>query len=179
MKLVIVTGTNFATVVVLDEQNPARHPLIKWCSQATNAVEVVHVRTVDETLEICQRRRVDAVLVAAKLNAQSGQAVSQKLLAHFPKLSIFVAQESVTLANAHDHDPVQLVQTLSWRERQVFEMVVDGKSSGEIAQLLGLSSKTVDTYRSRLMQKLRADDLPSLVRIAIRTGVTSLDFAPA
>ena len=176
-KLVIVSGTTIATLVVLDEQNPTRHPLIKWCSQTTNCVDVVHVRTLEETIAVCQKRRVDAVLVAAKINVHSGQAISQKLLSHFPKLSIFVAQESLPPSNINETDPVLLVQTLSWRERQVFEMVVDGKSSGEIAVLLGLSSKTVDTYRSRLMQKLRADDLPSLVRIAIRAGVTHLEMA--
>jgi DNA-binding NarL/FixJ family response regulator len=173
-----VTVTNTATVVVLDEQNPARHPLIKWCSQSSSSVEVVHVRTVEDAIDICQRRRIDAVMIAAKLASQSGQSISQRLMALFPKLSIFVAQESHSTANG-EPDPSLLVQSLSWRERQVFELVVEGKSSGEIAAMLGLSSKTVDTYRSRLMQKLRADDLPSLVRIAIRTGVTSLEFTPA
>lgn len=172
-----MSGTNLVTIVVLDELNPARHPLIKMCSQNASGIELIHARSIAEAIEVCQKRRVDGVLVAAKLDVHSGQALSQKLLAHFPRLSVFVAQESMPLKHPNEQDPVRLVQTLSWRERQVFEMVVEGKSSGEIAQLLGLSSKTVDTYRSRLMQKLRADDLPSLVRLAIRAGVTALEMA--
>ena len=44
--------------------------------------------------------------------------------------------------------------SLSRRERQILQLVAEGKSSAEIAAILFLSPKTVDTYRSRLMQKL-------------------------
>ncbi|MBN1285926.1 MAG: response regulator transcription factor [Anaerolineae bacterium] len=64
---------------------------------------------------------------------------------------------------------------LSPREREILQLVVEGKSSNEIAELLALSSKTVDTYRSRLMQKLEIGDLPGLVKFAIQHGLTSLD----
>lgn len=62
---------------------------------------------------------------------------------------------------------------LSSRERQVLQLVVEGKSSSEIGTLLHLSPKTVDTYRSRLMQKLNVNDVPGLVRLAIRLGILS------
>ncbi len=64
---------------------------------------------------------------------------------------------------------------LSARERQVLQLVVEGASSAEIARTLSLSPKTVDTYRSRLMQKLGIDDLPALVKFAIQHGLTSID----
>ncbi|MFP4346024.1 MAG: response regulator [Anaerolineales bacterium] len=63
---------------------------------------------------------------------------------------------------------------LSQREREVLQLVVEGKSSAEIAEILSLSPKTVETYRSRLMHKLEIEDLPSLVKFAIRHGLTSL-----
>ena len=63
---------------------------------------------------------------------------------------------------------------LSAREREVLQLVAEGKSSAEIAEILSLSPKTVDTYRSRMMQKLHIDDLPSLVKFAIQHGVISL-----
>jgi DNA-binding NarL/FixJ family response regulator len=63
---------------------------------------------------------------------------------------------------------------LSPREREVLQLVVEGKSSAEIASILFLSPKTVDTYRSRLMRKLGIDDLPSLVKFAIQHGLTPL-----
>jgi DNA-binding NarL/FixJ family response regulator len=64
------------------------------------------------------------------------------------------------------------LESLSPREREVLQLVVEGKSSAEIADILYLSSKTVETYRSRLMQKLDIKDIPSLVKFAIQHGLT-------
>lgn len=64
---------------------------------------------------------------------------------------------------------------LSARERQVLVLVARGASSSEIGEQLHLSPKTVDTYRSRLMAKLGLEDVPALVRWAIREGLVSVD----
>jgi DNA-binding CsgD family transcriptional regulator len=65
--------------------------------------------------------------------------------------------------------------SLSPREREVLQLVVEGKSSIEIADALSLSVKTVETYRSRLMYKLDISDLPGLVKFAIQHGLTPLE----
>ena len=65
---------------------------------------------------------------------------------------------------------------LSPREKEVLQLVVEGKSSAEIAAALSLSIKTVETYRSRIFQKLDIDDLPSLVKFAIQHGLTPLNY---
>jgi len=64
------------------------------------------------------------------------------------------------------------LDSLSTRERQVLQLVVEGKSSAEIARMVHLSPKTVETYRSRLMKKLGVNDIPSLVRLALQHGIT-------
>ena len=64
---------------------------------------------------------------------------------------------------------------LSPREREVLQLVVEGKSSAEIADTLSLSVKTVETYRTRLMHKLGVSDLPGLVKFAIQHGLTPLE----
>lgn len=61
---------------------------------------------------------------------------------------------------------------LSPRERETLQLVVEGKSTSEIAEILFLSPKTIETYRSRLMQKLEIHNLPSLVKFAIQHGLT-------
>ncbi len=66
-------------------------------------------------------------------------------------------------------------EILSPRERQILVMVARGASSTEIATELHLSSKTVDTYRSRLMAKLNLSDVPALVRWTIRNNLMSAD----
>ncbi len=66
------------------------------------------------------------------------------------------------------------LERLSSREIQVLKLVVEGRTSKEIARLLGVLPTTVDTYRSRLMTKLQVRDVPALVRLAIRHGLIAL-----
>ena len=49
---------------------------------------------------------------------------------------------------------------------------MEGKSSAKIAEIMGLSPKTVDTYRSRLMAKLGVDNFRDLIRFAVEHGLT-------
>lgn len=67
------------------------------------------------------------------------------------------------------------LDVLSPREQEVLQLVVEGKTSAEIANVLSLSQSTVETYRSRIMNKLGIRDLPSLVKFAIQHGVTPLE----
>jgi len=67
------------------------------------------------------------------------------------------------------------LERLTPRERQVLQLVAEGKSSAEIGDILALSPKTIETYRSRIMQKLGLRDLPSLVKFAIQHGITPLE----
>ncbi|MBU2966337.1 sigma-70 family RNA polymerase sigma factor [Amphritea sp. 2_MG-2023] len=60
----------------------------------------------------------------------------------------------------------QLYETLSRREREVMALVVSGKANREIAEELGISPKTVEVHRSRVMSKMRAESLPVLVNQA-------------
>ena len=63
---------------------------------------------------------------------------------------------------------------LSPRERQVLKFVVEGRTSKEIAAIVGVKPSSIDTYRSRVMAKLEINDVPSLVRLAIRHGLIKL-----
>jgi two-component system, NarL family, response regulator NreC len=71
--------------------------------------------------------------------------------------------------------PEDPLQRLSSRERQVLQMLVEGRSVAEIAVTLSLSPKTVETYRARMMNKLDIHDLLSLVKFAIQHGIASLE----
>jgi DNA-binding NarL/FixJ family response regulator len=64
------------------------------------------------------------------------------------------------------------LDSLSIREKEVLQLVVEGKTSVEIAETLALSPKSVETYRSRLMKKLSVKNIPSLVMFAIQHGIT-------
>jgi two-component system response regulator NreC len=68
--------------------------------------------------------------------------------------------------------PVPLPEDpLTAREREVLQLVAEGKTTKEIAGILGVSVKTADAHRTRLMQKLDIHDIASLTRYAIRQGL--------
>jgi DNA-binding NarL/FixJ family response regulator len=64
---------------------------------------------------------------------------------------------------------------LTARQREVLKLVAGGKSTKEIAFMLNLSVKTVETHRSQIMERLGIRDVPGLVRYALRTGLVPPD----
>jgi DNA-binding NarL/FixJ family response regulator len=63
---------------------------------------------------------------------------------------------------------------LSTREREVLQLIAEGKSTKDIAFTLDISAKTVETHRRQIMQKLQLTNVAELTRFAIREGITSL-----
>ncbi|MBI3161145.1 MAG: response regulator transcription factor [Chloroflexi bacterium] len=102
----------------------------------------------------------DEVAKAVRAVSQNRQYVSEKL--------------SDSLPPNYDRLPKETspIERLSAREREVLQLTVEGATSAAIAEKLSLSPKTVDTYRSRLMEKLGVQNLPELVRFAIKHGLT-------
>jgi two-component system, NarL family, response regulator NreC len=64
---------------------------------------------------------------------------------------------------------------LSPREREVLQLLAEGKSTREAAALLCVSIKTVETHRQQIMSKLNIHNVAELIKYAIREGLTSLD----
>lgn len=62
-------------------------------------------------------------------------------------------------------------EQLTARERQVLQLVAEGKTTKDIASLLGIAIKTAESHRTRLMRKLDIHETASLVRYAIRRGL--------
>jgi DNA-binding NarL/FixJ family response regulator len=106
---------------------------------------------------ILKESAVDELVAAVRAVHDGRRYLSASLPAH------------VLEREAHD-DPLE---RLSPREMEVLKLVVEGNTSNEVATRLGLSPKSIDTYRSRLMTKLDVDHLPDLVKFAIRRGLTS------
>ncbi|HVW68450.1 MAG TPA: response regulator transcription factor [Steroidobacteraceae bacterium] len=86
-----------------------------------------------------------------------------------PRVAEIVAQ------GVGDRRGVSPLNSLSRREREILKLVADGHSSAKIGALLHLSPKTVDTYRSRMMQKLHVSDLAGVIKLAIQHGLTTLE----
>ena len=70
-----------------------------------------------------------------------------------------------------DEESVRLVFALTERERQVLVLIAEGRSTKEAAARLGISYKTADSHRSRILEKLGVHETASMVRYAIRAGL--------
>jgi two-component system, NarL family, response regulator NreC len=64
---------------------------------------------------------------------------------------------------------------LTMREREVLQLLAEGKTTREMAGILGVSVKTIETHRMQIMAKLNTRSIATLTKIAIREGITSLD----
>jgi two-component system response regulator NreC len=73
------------------------------------------------------------------------------------------------------NNPEEEAISLSDRERQILQLVAEGHTNRQIGTALGITQKTVDTHRTRLMAKLDIHDTPGLVRYAIRKGIVRAD----
>lgn len=96
---------------------------------------------------------VSAVRAVARGEGYLSPAVSEAVLADYRQ---------------HVTDPIDL---LSSREREVLQMIAEGKTNKEIAGVLNLSVYTVDAHRSRIMEKLNLHSTGELVRFAVRKGL--------
>ena len=67
------------------------------------------------------------------------------------------------------------IQRLTFRQREILQLIAEGNSTQEIANLLSISVKTVETHRMQLMERLDIHDVAVLVRFAIRVGLVSIE----
>ena len=88
-----------------------------------------------------------------------------------PQIAGIVIKDFIKLAP--DASP-ETSPVLTLREREVLQLIAEGKNAKEIAFILSVSSKTVDTFRQSIMKKLGLGNVAELTKYAIREGLTSL-----
>lgn len=79
-------------------------------------------------------------------------------------------QQQQRLSTEESHELARRLATLSPREHEVLEQIVAGKTSKEIARILGGSHRTIDIHRTHLMEKMAAQTLADLVRMRLQGG---------
>jgi DNA-binding NarL/FixJ family response regulator len=87
-----------------------------------------------------------------------------------PKISQRVVEGFLARDAEDGSDPLEGLTT---RQREILQLIAEGRSTREIAGTLDVSVKTVETHRTRLMERLDIHDVPGLVRFAIRAGLVS------
>lgn len=106
---------------------------------------------------LVKTQAVDDLVHAVRAVAAGGLSLS-------PSISHFLVDAYLT-GSAAPVDP------LTGRERQVLQLVAEGKTTKEIAASMGISVKTAESYRAHVMEKLNIHDTAGLVRYAIRRGL--------
>lgn len=162
------------TAVVLD----LSMPLLNGLDAARSILEefprlpvvLLTVHTEEHHIVAAMRAGVRAYILKTQAASELSDAM-REVLAGGTFLSPSV---SGTLVKAYVEGHIAEVDLLSVRERQVLQLVAEGKTTKEIATVLDLSTKTAEYYRSRLMQKLDIHHTAGLVRYAIRSGLVEL-----
>jgi DNA-binding NarL/FixJ family response regulator len=117
------------------------------------------------------KRSADSDLLAAIRDVHRGRTVLD------PSLSVRATHGNLRRRGSVDSTaPAAL---LSQREREVLELVAQGFTNQQIADHLGLSVKTVETYRARLVEKLGLQSRAELVRYALDSGLFGGEAGPA
>src|SRR5690349_371115 len=119
-------------------------------------------------------RAIQAGAIGYVLKEAAGVDVVDAVRAAYAGRQYFSPKIAETLAGTR---PVAVnpLALLSAREREILQLTVEGRSVAQVAQMLTLSPKTVETYRSRMMGKLGIHDLLSLVKFAIQQGLIALE----
>jgi len=99
------------------------------------------------------------------------QAVTQGRSYFSPKISRILQEDFIQLLGRKGGD--DSYDLLTEREREVLQLVAEGKTNKEIANQLNLSLYTVDTHRTHILQKLNLHSVPELILYAVRKGIIS------
>ncbi|HEV3017605.1 MAG TPA: PAS domain-containing protein [Burkholderiaceae bacterium] len=168
------------TVPLRDEQGN----IVKWYGTSTDIEER---KQAEDTLRrnqaffAAEAHRIDGLLnTAAPGDGNEGSAGDELAAATWRGVAgksppgEVVAERSI-LQNQRLIAERQAIESLTANERSIIRLITAGKSNVEVAALMHLSPRTVETYRSRLMEKLQLEDLVALVKFAIRNGMSSID----
>jgi two-component system, NarL family, response regulator NreC len=88
-----------------------------------------------------------------------------------PKVSRILQEDYVEALSRKDAD--DSYELLTDREREILQLVAEGKTNKEIATILNVSLYTVDTHRTHILQKLNLHSVPELILYAVRKGIIS------
>lgn len=113
------------------------------------------------------RAGVSGYILKTKAAKDLVQAISQVVNG-----MVYLSPEvSQTIVDAYRAELTPAADPLTAREREVLQLVAEGKTTKEVASVLGVSVKTADSHRTHLMRKLDIHDTAGLVRYAIRIGL--------
>jgi two-component system response regulator NreC len=111
------------------------------------------------------KESAEADLMTAIRTVHSGKAFFS------PSVSALLVEDYIR--QMRDRGVEDSYELLSPREREILQLIAEGQSNKEVANLLGISVSTVETHRGNILQKLNLHSVPELILYAVRKGVIS------
>lgn len=115
---------------------------------------------------------------AARDLVSAVEALQRKRMFFTPRVNDLVLAGFLDKGRAISRNEPPTLPTLTAREREITQLLAEGKSSKEVASLLNLSTKTVETHRSNIMRKLSFHSIRDLVVYAIKNNIIQIDMPP-
>jgi DNA-binding NarL/FixJ family response regulator len=115
---------------------------------------------------------------AARDLVSAVEALQSKRMFFTPRVNDLVLAGFLDKGHAVTRNEVPNLPVLTAREREVTQLLAEGKSSKEVATLLNLSTKTVETHRSNIMRKLSLHSIRDLVVYAIKNNIIQIQMPP-
>ncbi len=115
---------------------------------------------------------------AARDLVSAVEALQRKRMFFTPRVNDLVLAGFLDKGHAISRSEPPSLPTLTAREREITQLLAEGKSSKEVASLLNLSTKTVETHRSNIMRKLSFHSIRDLVVYAIKNNIIQIDVPP-
>jgi len=115
---------------------------------------------------------------AARDLVSAVEALQHKRMFFTPRVNDLVLAGFLDKGHAISRNEPPSLPTLTAREREITQLLAEGKSSKEVASLLNLSTKTVETHRSNIMRKLSFHSIRDLVVYAIKNNIIQIDVPP-
>jgi DNA-binding NarL/FixJ family response regulator len=146
-------------------QITAKHPNVKVIMLSMHSDEAYVLRALKAGARgyLLKESSSEADLITALRAVHSGKAYFS------PAISALLVEDYVR--QLRDKDAVDSYELLSPREREILQLIAEGKSNKDIANLLNLSLYTVETHRGNILQKLNLHSVPELILYAVRKGV--------
>jgi len=164
-------------VVVMDSNMPDLNGIeaTRLLRERLPQARVVMLSVLADPLHIVRALRAGASGYVPKSCAGSDVAEAIRAVHRGKRYLHATISEAVMAELVEPRSDDDRLALLSSRERQVLQMVAEGKSVAEMAEAMSLSPRTVETYRARMMDKLRIRDVAGIVKFAIAHGLTSLE----